>query len=199
MDMGMNERIRNLVRQITALEDELREALQVQEVQVLYRIKGTKVTFEKRIRELHRRLKMGIVAWLLNSRPQNVVSAPFIYSMIVPFVLLDLWLTMYHAICFPLYGIPKVKRSAFIAVDRQHLAYLNSIEKLNCMYCGYVNGLLAYAREITSRTEQYWCPIKHARKLLGVHPRCERFLDYGDSRDYHARLDQFRAALRDEK
>lgn len=195
----MNDRIRTIVRQITTLEDELREALQEQEVQVLYRLKGTKISFEKAIRELHRRLRMGLVSWFRGARWQNVASAPVIYSMIIPFVLLDLWLTVYHAVCFPLYGIPKVRRSAYIAVDRQHLAYLNLFEKLNCMYCGYANGLLAYAREITSRTEQYWCPIKHARKLLGAHPRCERFIDYGDSRDFHARLAQFRAALRDEK
>lgn len=195
----MNERIRTLVRQITTLEDELREALREQETQVLYKLKGTKVTFEKAIRELHRRLQMGLFAWLRTSRWQSVVSAPIIYSMIVPFVLFDLWLTVYHAVCFPLYGIPKVKRSDYLAVDRRHLDYLNVFEKLNCMYCGYANGLLAYAREITSRTEQYWCPIKHARKLLGQHPRCERFIDYGDSHDFHARLEQFRAALRDEK
>jgi len=195
----MNERIRNLVRKITTLEDELREVLQEQESQLLYQLKGTKITFEKRIRELHRRLKMGLWTWFRGSRPQNVLSAPIIYSMIMPFVLLDLWLSLYHAICFPLYGIPKVKRSAYITTDRRHLAYLNVFEKLNCVYCGYAGGLLAYAREITSRTEQYWCPIKHARKLLGAHPRCERFADFGDSRDFHQRLEQFRSALGDEK
>ena len=80
---------------------------------------------------------MGLWAWFRAARPLNIVSAPFIYSMIVPFVLLDLWLTIYHAICFPLYNIPKVKRSAYFAIDRHHLAYLNGLEKLNCMYYGY--------------------------------------------------------------
>ena len=195
----MNEHIRGLVKQITHLEDELRTALQGQEAQVLYRIEGTKVTFEKRIRELHRKVKMGLWTFFRATSPQNVISAPFIYSMIVPFVLLDLWLSAYHAICFPLYGIPKVKRSSYIAIDRQHLAYLNVIEKLNCMYCGYANGLIAYTREISSRTEQYWCPIKHARKLLVAHLRCQQVAPDGDSQDFHARLEQFRRELANEE
>ncbi len=195
----MNEQIRNLVKQITSLEDELRTALQQQETQALYKIEGTKITFERKIRDLHRQVKMGLWTWFRAMSVRNVLSAPFIYSMIVPFVLLDLWLTTYHAICFPLYKIPKVKRSNYIAIDRHHLAYLNLFEKLNCVYCGYANGLIAYTREISSRTEQYWCPIKHARKLLGAHPRCQQFLAYGDSKDFHAQLAQFRAELAAEK
>jgi hypothetical protein len=50
--------------------------------------------------------------------------------------------------------------------DRYHLAYLNVLEKLNC---AYANGLIAYVREIAGRTEQYWCPIKHARRVIGAH------------------------------
>jgi hypothetical protein len=195
----MNERIRTLVRQITTLEEELREAMREHETPVLYKLQGTKVSFEKKIRELHRTFRMGHFTWFRGAEWRNVLSAPIIYSMLVPFLLFDLWLTVHHSVCFRLYGIPRVKRSDYAAVDRQHLAYLNFFEKLNCMYCGYANGLLAYAREITSRTEQYWCPIKHARKLLGQHPRCERFIDYGDSQNFHARLEQYRAGLRDER
>jgi hypothetical protein len=40
--------------------------------------------------------------------------------------------------------------------DRTHLAYLNLVEKINCAYCSYGNGLAAYLREIAARTEQYW-------------------------------------------
>lgn len=49
------------------------------------------------------------------------------------------------------------------------LSYLNAIEKLNCVYCGYGNGVIAYGREIIARTEQFWCPIKHASKAAGEH------------------------------
>lgn len=94
----------------------------------------------------------------------SVLTAPIIYSMIVPVVLLDLWVTVYQACCFRSYGVARVRRSTYIEIDRQHLAYRNWIEKLNCMYCGYVNGVFAYARDIAGRTEQYWCPIRHAKK-----------------------------------
>ena len=60
--------------------------------------------------------------------------------MIVPFVLLDLFVTIYQAVCFPVYGIPKVERRTYLVFDRHHLAYLNALEKLNCAYCAYANG-----------------------------------------------------------
>lgn len=76
----------------------------------------------------------------------------------------------------PLYRISEVDRSDFITVDRHRLAYRNVIEKLNCVFCGYANGVLTYAREIAARTEQYWCPIKHASRILGTHSRYAEFL-----------------------
>ena len=104
--------------------------------------------------------------------------------MIVPLVILDLSVTIYQQICLRIYRIPLVRRSDYLVIDRHHLDNLNGIEKLNCAYCGYGNGLIAYAREITARTEQFWCPIKHARRTLDVHRRAERFFDYGDVSSY---------------
>jgi hypothetical protein len=116
--------------------------------------------------------------------------------MIFPIALFDLSLTVYQMICFRLYDIQRVVRSDYIVIDRHHLAYLNVFEKLNCIYCGYGNGVISYAREITSRTEQYWCPIKHARKILDAHPRYESFLNYGDATAYPVKLIDYRAALK---
>ena len=59
----------------------------------------------------------------------------------------------------------QVKRSEYVIIDRNHLSYLNLIEAFNCVYCGYANGVIAYVREIASRTEQHWCPIKHALRI----------------------------------
>ena len=36
-----------------------------------------------------------------------------------------------------------------------------------------------------ARTEQYWCPIKHDRRTIGMHARYAHFLDYGDPADFH--------------
>ena len=117
--------------------------------------------------------------------------------MIVPIVIFDLSLTIFQSICFRLYDIDRVNRSDFIVVDRHQLAYLNFMEKLNCVYCGYGVGVINYAREITSRTEQYWCPIRHARKMSDVHPRYDAFLAYGDATAYPVELIDFRAALKE--
>jgi hypothetical protein len=84
-------------------------------------------------------------------------------------------------------------------MDRGRLAYLNPMEKFNCVYCGYVNGLLAYVQEIAGRTEQYWCPIKHAIRLKTTHSRYQRFFDYGDAEQYHARLKAVRHEFNDLK
>jgi len=97
-----------------------------------------------------------------HSNVRNAVAAPFIWLMIVPAVILDVFLEIYHRICFPLYGIPYVKRSQYIRItDRTKLPYLKWYEKFNCAYCGYVNGLLHYASVIAGITESYWCGIAH--------------------------------------
>lgn len=120
-------------------------------------------------------------------RPQNLITGPIIYGMIVPLAILDLFVSFYQATCFPIYGVPKARRGDYIVFDRQKLEYLNFIEKFHCTYCAYGAGLIAYVGEIVSRTEQYFCPIKHAHKILGTHSRYARFLDYGEAADYEAR------------
>ncbi len=76
--------------------------------------------------------------------------------------------------------------------------HLNSLERFNCIYCGYVNGLLAYAREIAARTEQYWCPIKHARKIIGRHSRYHNFIDFGEAENYHELREEYQRQLTEE-
>jgi hypothetical protein len=95
-----------------------------------------------------------------------------------------------------LYRIERVDRTRFIVMDRQHLAYLNVIEKLNCMYCGYANGVLAYVREVAGRTEQYWCPIRHSKRTFREHAHYRDFVDYGDGNGYKRRLATLREELR---
>ena len=140
--------------------------------------------FEAEILRRHRELKTRLMAYVLNAHPLTVLTAPVIYALIVPLLLLDIFVTVYQAACFPVYGISKVRRSDYLVFDRHHLSYLNMIEKLNCAYCSYANGLIAYVREIAGRTEQHWCPIKHARRVIGAHPRYAMFEDYGDAEGY---------------
>lgn len=195
----MNERIRELLGQITTLEDDLRAALHEQEERVAFQIKGKRVEFEQSVKQAHQRLQTGIFRWLLTIRPLNLLTMPLIYSMIVPLLMLDLCVSFYQASCFPIYRVAKVRRDDYFVYDRRELGYLNVIERFHCTYCAYANGLLAYATEIVARTEQYFCPIKHARKMAGTHARYARFLAYGDAADYPARLEAFRRAMEKEK
>jgi hypothetical protein len=191
----MNEKIRHLLDQISALEEDLRQEVLAQEASALYKIKGKRVEFKAAVQLAHRQLKTGFFRWLVTYRPQNLITGPIIYSMIVPMLLLDVCVTFYQWTCFPIYGITKVRRGDYMVYDRQQLAYLNFIEKFHCTYCAYGNGLMAYASEIVGRTEAYFCPIKHARKLLGAHAHYARFLSYGDAEKYEQKLEASRVNL----
>ena len=95
-----------------------------------------------------------------------------------------------------IYAIDRVRRADYIVFDRQHLAYLNLIEAANCLFCAYGKGVVAYVRKVSSRTEQYWCPIKHALRIPDPHQRYYEFLEYGDADGYRTRLAAFRDRLR---
>jgi hypothetical protein len=191
----MNENIQRLLSEISELEEQLATVMHEQQERLHYRVEGSKIRFEKNLRRVHHELKTGVFAWLRESELRNVVSAPFVYAMIIPFAMLDIFLFVYQSVCFPLYRIPKVRRSNFVVVDRQHLGYLNVVERMNCMFCGYADGLLAYTRQIVSRTEMYWCPIKHARKILDPHRQYARFADFGAGEQYAAHITMMRKEL----
>lgn len=195
----MNNRVSQILDQITALENELHTAIEQQEGRLRYQIEGKCVTFERTVKEAHIKVKMGVFSWFKTVRPQNYLTMPIIYSMIFPLALFDLFVTLYQATCFPIYRIAKVNRANYIVLDHQHLAYLNIIEKVHCMYCSYAVGLLGYAQEITARTEQYFCPIKHAQKILSAHSRYKNFLSYGEADNLHEKVEAFRAALAKEE
>ncbi len=197
------EKVRAVLDRIQALQAQLEQELQTvvaeKQSRFHYSLQKGKVIFEKGVHDLHARYRLGLWQYLKAARPAHILTAPIIYSVIVPLVLVDVAITIYQQTCFRVYGIPLVRRREYIVIDRQHLAYLNAIEKLNCMYCGYGNGLAAYAREIIARTEQYWCPIKHARRVRGRHERAQKFVDYGDAEDYRDGLRALREELRREK
>lgn len=194
----MDIRIQQLLTQITALEEELRSVVSEQQSTIFFQINGRRVEFEQSIKQTHLNLKRNFFRWLVTDRPQNLITGPIIYSMIIPLLLTDLFITFYQLTCFPIYGIKKVKRAEYIVFDRQHLNYLNFIEKFHCTYCAYGSGMIAYISEIVARTEQYFCPIKHARKIVGTHARYIHFLDFGVADNYEAKLEEYRIALNKE-
>jgi hypothetical protein len=190
--------LERLLESLQELQAEIEAAFEERRSAMRYRVERGRIIFEEEVRAQHLAAKVRLGAFLRRTRFMVVLTAPVIYSLIIPFVLLDLFVSLYQAICFPVYGIPKVRRSDHIVLDRQHLAYLNGLQKLNCVYCGYGNGLISYAREIAGRTEQFWCPIKHASRVPTPHPHYSNFVDYGDAEAFHARLDELREQMRQE-
>ena len=192
----MTQRMQELAAEILRLQSELDGEIEKRRTQLGWHINERMVAFEHGIAVEHRRLRKTVKSFLADAPVSVVATSPVIYSLIVPLLLIDAWVSLYQAICFRAYRIARVRRADYIVFDRRHLAYLNWIEVLNCLYCGYANGVFAYIREIGSRTEQFWCPIKHALRIADPHQRYYEFLEYGDADGYRARLEEFRERLR---
>ena len=184
----MKQHIEELLARIDALQSELEEEYRQAREEWAQR----KALLADEFLRQQRRYKTGLFRFLIRSRLLVVLTAPVIYAGWIPFLLMDFFVTLYQAICFPIYRIPKVKRSDYLVFDREDLPYLNLIEKFNCFYCSYGNGVAAYTREVAARTEQYWCPIKHARRIKNAHDRYPRFFDYGDAEAFQQGLNRLR-------
>ena len=106
--------------------------------------------------------------------------------MIIPLIIMDICLFIYQHTAFRLYAIKRVKRSNYILLDRQKLKYLRLYDKVNCAYCGYANGLMAFGAEVAGKTEEYWCSIKHKKSVRKYYePKHHKnFIDYGDKESY---------------
>ena len=111
-----------------------------------------------------------------------LISIPFIYSMIIPTVLLHIFIQIYQQVCFRLYGIPLVNQREYLVYDRQLFSFLNPIEKFNCIYCSYVNNIFRFSTEIGARTERYWCPVKYYRRINKSHSQYNKFVKDANSR-----------------
>lgn len=193
----LDELLERLRKTRDEVEAEIERLLEGKREQFSYRLQRGRVVFDRNIQALQRRQRIGSLRYIIAAPIGHILSAPVIYGMIVPLALLDLTVSLYQHICFRIYKVPLVIRSEYIVIDRHQLPYLNTIQKINCVYCGYGNGLMAYAREIIARTEQYWCPIKHARRAKGQHDREQKFFDYGDADAWRNQLQLIRCDWED--
>lgn len=192
----MSDTLEKLQARLAELEEQIETEWAARRAVMRYHVERGRVVFEEGVREAHRRARVNLWLFLRRTRFLVVLTAPIIYSMAIPLFLLDVFVSAYQAICFPIYGIQKVKRADHVVIDRHMLAYLNGLQKLNCVYCGYANGVIAYAREIAARTEQYWCPIKHSRAVADPHALYPGFVDFGDAEAFRERSAGLRERLR---
>jgi hypothetical protein len=184
----MRAQLDELLQRIHDLQEEVEEVY----VQAREEFDRQRAELAAEFQRRQRSYKIGLLRFIVRARPLVVLTAPVIYLGWIPFALLDLFVTAYQAVCFPVYGIPKARRSDFMVFDREGLPYLNLIERFNCFYCAYGNGVAAYAREVAARTEQYWCPIKHARRMASAHEYYPKFFEHGDAETYRRELARLR-------
>jgi hypothetical protein len=177
--MGANTA--ELRQAIKVLQAKLDAELAQSRVGLRFGLERGKALFEEELVRLHKQTRTSLYRYVVDAHPLVVLTGPFIYALIIPLVLMDVCVCIYQTLCFPIYKIAKVRRADYLVFDRHHLPYLNALEKINCAYCSYANGIIAYAREIAARTEMYWCPIKHARRLITDHGHYAAFADFGDA------------------
>ncbi len=192
-----NPTIDDLLARMRDLESEIQEEHARNRGKVAFVVDNNRARFALDVLTHHRLHRVGVWQYLRESRWLVALTAPVAYLGFVPFALLDLFVTLYAHTCFRVYGIHAVRRADYLVFDRSDLSYLNVIERFNCFYCSYGNGVAAYFREVAARTEQYWCPIKHARRMIAAHERYPKFFEFGDAQAYRAGLDRLRETLKD--
>ena len=191
----VKEKITDILKRMSALEEELRDALQEAEKKAQYHIEHGKVLFDEEALSRQREALVGLFRYLYEAPFLYMLTAPVIYGVFIPALFLDITVMIYQAINFRVYKIPRVRRRDYLVFDRHYLGYLNIIEKFNCLYCSYFNGLIAFVAEVAARTELFWCPIKHAKKMAYRHRYYYYFFDYGNGDDFHNRLSDMRSRI----
>ena len=188
----MNDKIKEILDEIEAMKVKLGEEIAEQEKHLSYEIQNGYVRFEKDVFEKQKENMKNLLAWFREIPILHLLTSPIIYAMVIPAILFDIILFIYQQVVFRIYKFKFIKRSDYIIYDHQYLGYLNPIEKLNCLYCSYFNGLAQYASAIASRTEYYFCPIKHAKKVAYQHDYYDMYFEYGDGDEYQRKLKELR-------
>lgn len=188
----MNDKIREIIEEIDTMKLKLAEEIDKQESHISYEIKNGYVTFEKEVLAKQRENMKNLLSWFREVPLLHLFTAPLIYAMVIPAIMFDVLLFVYQQVAFRVFKFEFIKRSDYMHFDHHYLGYLNLIEKLNCLYCSYFNGLMQYASAIAGRTELFFCPIKHAKKVVSQHKFYEEFLSYGDEEEYQKKLKELR-------
>jgi len=188
----MNEKVREIVEEIEVMKLKLAQEIADEESHISYEIHNGYVKFENEVLAKQKKSMKNLFSWFREVPLLHFLVAPVIYAMVIPSVLLDMVIFIYQHVVFRIFKFEFIKRSDYIIFDHQYLGYLNPVEKLNCLYCSYVNGLMQYASAIAGRTELYFCPIKHAKKVASEHKYYDEFLSYGDGEGYQKNLKTLR-------
>jgi flagellar biosynthesis protein FlhB len=177
--------------------DELFHAIRLLEENLLKEIDQEEQKLTRDLLLAQKKFKVNLLVYITRAPLLHLLTAPIIYAGIIPAFILEFFLFIFQMVNFRVYKIAPVIRKDYFAFDRAGLEFLNIVEKINCFYCSYFSGLLAYTTEIVARTEQFWCPIRHARKLRFHHAHYFKFTPYGDGERYRKELPKLRDDLKE--
>ena len=121
----MATQLDDLMDKLRQIQADIEVELAKRREELRFHLENRRIVFEREVLRIHRELKTRATRYLIDANPLMILSAPVIYSLVIPIALVDLWAMAYQAICFPIYRIPKVRRRDYLVFDRHHLAYLN--------------------------------------------------------------------------
>ena len=101
----MNETVSLLQEKVRNLESQIERELEAHRKKFHYSVTRRRVKFEAAVRTRHKELRVSVFRFLRQSGIMRILSAFVIYIQIVPLVLLDIAVTLFQFICFPIYGI----------------------------------------------------------------------------------------------
>jgi len=194
----MNTDISRLLDEMGGIQEHLERHFDSARETFRYSVENGRVLISREVQELQRRYRVSSLRYLLHANLSSLLTAPIIYSMLLPVLIVALGFSLFQYTCLRVYGVPVVVRHRYMGNGRHKLAYLNVIEKVNCSYCGYANGVMAYAREIISRTGQHWCLIRNVRHVPDAHKRYPQFFPCCDAASWLEKLQNKRRELVDE-
>lgn len=189
----MESKIKKILEKIDALNESLKIEYARLADKYGFSFREKTIIFFEKFKEKNKAFRIPVWKYIIPKDIRHCISMPFIYMMIIPAVILDVFITIYNLTAIPLYRIPRIKRKDHFIYDRQYLDYLNVLQKINCLYCSYVNGLFSYASEIGARTERYWCPIKAAHNPKSYHSFYKDFADYGNPEEWNKKFNDHKA------
>ncbi len=122
------------------------------------------------------------------SWPKRLILILTIYPIVLFFLFTDFLIWWYQTIYFGILDIPKLPRHKYIIMGRYKLPGLSRMQRLNCGYCEYANGVIQWLKAVANQTEIYSCAIKYATPLPGQEYQAG-FYDQNDIIHHYGRFD----------
>ncbi len=117
----MLSKIGEILKRMEELKSQLQSEYEALMERYDYAVENRKIVFSEKAKRFQKDVREGVFHYLLSAEIRHLLSIPFIYAMIVPTIVLDLFLTVFQFTAFPLYGIERVRRSDHILFDRKYL------------------------------------------------------------------------------